>query len=534
MVSIFSRMRDPNFLKKRVLTQKMADAQFMKDLIAFARERGFIWGPAPEIYGGLAGFYDYGPLGKLLKNNVEATIRSVFNKHDFWEVECPTVLQAKVWEASGHLGNFTDWVVKDEKGASHRADHVVKEFFAKKKTLSEAEVERLTAVIDPEKIAELITTYHVTAPDGTPLVPDVKRHNLMMKTTLGLDIEAYNRPETATTTYLPFPRYFDFFRKKLPFGVFQIGKAYRNEISPRQFVLRMREFTQAEGQLFIFKDQKNSFEPYMKIKDEVLPFWATQLQAAGDEPGNISVAEARKKGYLKNDAYAFPPAVTYDLFRSVGIPAEKIRLRQHADDEKAFYADDAWDVEVELKSFGWTEMCGVHDRTDYDLGRHQKFSGSRLTVSDETHKDELAHVLEIAFGTDRMTFVLLDLLYNPQEIAAGKTTLHVPVHIAPIKAAVYPLVKKDGMPEIAQAIYDGLVQEFVCVYDQSGTIGRRYLRAAEQGIPFCITVDGQTITDGTVTLRERDTAKQVRVHKDDLAHTLHLLLTRKKAFDELT
>jgi glycyl-tRNA synthetase len=195
---------------------------------------------------------------------------------------------------------------------------------------------------------------------------------------LVLDTEAYNRPETATTTYLPFLRYVDFFRKKLPFGVFQIGKAYRNEISPRQYMLRMREFTQAEAQIFIFKEDKDNYEAYDKFKKERIPMWTAKLQEDGKtDVAQITLEDAIKKKHLKNKAYASAVYLAYKLFFEMGIPSERIRMRQHMDDEKAFYADDAWDVEIKLNTFGWTEVCGVHDRTDYDLNQHAKHSKKR-------------------------------------------------------------------------------------------------------------------------------------------------------------
>jgi len=508
--------------------QQSESDQFMLKLVAFCQERGFVWGPSPELYGGLSGFYEYGPLGKLLKNNVENTLRRVFSLHDVWEVECPTVIPAKVWEASGHLGNFTDPLIRDTNGNVYRADKLIEEHYAAK---GEDAASALAAAHND--FLSIIKEQSIKAPSGKDLVPKIERHNLMMETTVGLDLEAFNRPETATTTYLPFPRYFDHFRKKLPFAVYQIGKAYRNEISPRQFTLRMREFTQAEAQIFLFQDQKNSYPAYARIKEQRLPFWPAAHQLNEKSPETVTVAEARKRGFLKNDAYAYTLALAYELFTSIGIPAERIRLRQHNADEKAFYADDAWDIEVQLNSFGWTEMCGVHDRTDYDLKQHEKFSGKGLGVSDETHKKEVPHVLEIAFGPDRMVFSILDLAYNPKDEAEGKTTLHLPAALAPIQVQIFPLVKKDGMPEKARAIFEELVGEFTCSYDEAGSIGRRYLRAAMQGTPYCITVDGDTLKDDTVTLRDRDTEEQKRVKISELGATLHALLKGKKAFTKL-
>ncbi len=499
-----------------------APAEFLQDLTAFAQQKGFIWGPAPEIYGGLSGFYDYGPLGKLLKNNVEGAIRHTFQVNDFWEVECPTILPAKVWEASGHLSGFTDPLIVCSKCKAHfRVDRLLAELFP-------------DAQVKPENYLSFFNEKELTCPSCQgPFVQEIKKHSLMMRTTVGMDFEAYNRPETATATYLPFPRYFDFFRKKLPFGVFQIGKAYRNEISPRQFVLRMREFTQAEAQLFIFADQKATQELPERCATDQLPLWTYQAQAAEDAPEPMTIIEALERGNMKNRAYAYTVWLAYTVFLNAGVAPDRIRLRQHALDERAFYADDAWDIEVRLNSFGWTEMCGVHDRTTYDLTQHGKHSGKDLSVSDETHKKEIPHVLEIAFGVDRLSFALLDNFYNPQDIKEGKTTFHIPAKLAPIKVGVFPLMKKDGLGELAYEIYDELSTSLVCRYDASGSVGRRYLRAAEDGTPYCVTVDYRTKEDGTVTLRDRDSEAQVRVPKGELLVAIQDLLAGRRQFADV-
>lgn len=487
-----------------------APADFLQEVTSFAQQKGYVWGPSPEIYGGMSGFYDYGPLGKLLKNNVEHVIRKVLQQSDFWEIECPTIMPRKVWEASGHVQGFHDPLIEAEDGSIFRIDKLLEELFPDRE-------------IRPEDYLRIIQEENIRAPSGAAFKKDIRQHSLMMKTTVGMDLEAYNRPETATTTYLPFPRYFEFFRKRLPFGVFQIGKAYRNEISPRQFVLRMREFTQAEAQMFIFEDQKESFS----IPDSVLP-----LHPAGKDEERIAVGDALGKGHFKNPAFAHTVALAHRLFVQVGIPEDRIRIRQHAENERAFYADDAWDIEVRLNSFGWTEMCGIHDRTTYDLKQHGEHSGKDLRVSDETHKKEMPHVLEIAFGLDRMTFALLDLFYNPQAVEEGKTTFHIPAGLAPIKVAVLPLMKKDGLPEIAKEIHDELSGDLVCRYDSSGSVGRRYLRASEEGTPYCVTVDYQSREDGTVTLRDRDTEEQVRVQRTELNEIIRKLLAGTIPFEQ--
>lgn len=514
----------------------MADKE-SDGFFAWVARKGFVWGPAPEIYGGSAGFYDYAPLGKLLKNKVEAVIRETFIKNAFWEMECPIVMPAKVWEASGHLGGFTDPIIKDKKGNVYRADNLIEEQLGKDAVMLDGK----EVVIDGASIEELlaiIKAHDIKAPSGQELVPEIKKHNLMMGTTVGLDNESYNRPETATTTYLPFIRYLSFFRDKLPFGVFQIGKAFRNEISPRQHVLRQREFTQAEGQLFLFKDQKDTYPGFEAIKDAKLPlrYYDEKKQAYVDYniagSASVTLDEAIKKKMLKNKAYAWTLALAYNLFANMGIPADRIRLLQHEPAKRAFYADDAWDVELRLNTFGWTEVCGVHDRTDYDLTQHAKFSKQKLQARNEaTGQNEVPHVLEIAFGTDRPTFALMDLFYT-YDAQKQQDTFTIPAKMAPITAAVFPLVNKSGLPEIAQGIYEQLkAAGLVAMYDTSGSVGRRYARMDEVGTPYCITVDFDTIEkDGSVTIRDRDTTAQKRIKKEDVVAFIKELL-QGKAFD---
>jgi glycyl-tRNA synthetase len=489
----------------------------MKNLISFCQQKGFIYGPEPEIYGGLAGFYTYGPTGTLLKRRVEQVIRQTFQQAHFFEVECPTILPAVVWQASGHLGGFTDPVIKDKEGNSHRVDKLIEEYY---------KAHNITEPIptDFEKLLEVIKKHNMTAPSGAALIHEIKKHNLMMQTTIGLDTEAYNRPETATATYLPFLRYYEFFRRQLPFGVFQIGKAYRNEISPRQYLLRCREFTQAEGQLFIHPEDKKVYEKYEEIKNETLPFWTWEEQEHNKPVHDKSIHYALDNGYIGSQAYGWTIHLAYTLFRNMGIPAARLRLRQHAPDEKAFYAADAWDVEIDMPSFGWTEVCGVHDRTNYDLTQHAKHSKTELVAFDEQRREKyVPHVIEIAFGVDRPVFALLDTFYEEYAEGEGKTLFRVPYHLAPIQVAVLPLVKK--LNTDAEAVFKELSKEFVCVYDESGSIGRRYLRNAEIGTPYCVTVDfGENDDRASVTIRDRDSEEQIRVPKTAITETLRQLL----------
>jgi len=508
----------------------MADS-FHDQLTAWIARKGFVWGPSPEIYNGLSGFYDYAPLGKLLKNNVEKVIRDTLVKNNFWEMECPIIMPKKVWEASGHLTGLVDLLIKDVKGNVYRADNLIEDVVGES-----VEINGNIIYVDgasAEQLVLIIKEKKITAPNGQELVPEIEAHNLMMKTRVGVDTEVYNRPETATTTYLPFIRYKDFFRDKLPFSVFQIGKAFRNEISPRQHIVRQREFTQAEGQMFIFKDQKENFDKFEEVANNKLPLRWYNEKTKGYENIEITLDEALKKGVLKNQAYAWTINLAYELFVNMSIPKEKIRLLQHEPEKKAFYADDAWDVEINTNSFGWTEVCGVHDRTDYDLTQHAKFSKAKLVARNEsTGQKEVPHVLEIAFGTDRPTFALMDLFWNKDE-EKNQEVFNVPKNMAPMSVAFFPLVKKGGLPEIAKELYDqALAEGLVAAYDQAGSVGRRYARMDEIGTPYCVTIDFDTVEDGehkgTVTIRDRDSTQQKRVKKEDVVGLVKELLAGKE------
>lgn len=489
----------------------MADENRLKTLHAFLQQQGFIWGPSPEIYGGLAGFYTYGPNGAALKRNVEGRIRAVFAKNQFFEVETPTILPKEVWEASGHLAGFTDPLVTDKKGNIWRADNLVEDHFSEKGIDEPIPVK-------PKELLEAIEKHAITAPDGTPLLDEITDHNLMMQTTVGTDIEAYNRPETATATYLPFTRYAHFFRKKLPFAVFQIGKAYRNEISPRQHLMRLREFTQAEAQLFIHPEKKNDGYD-MGSEETKLPLLSWKQQEAGKGAQQLTLSQARKQ-HLSSDAYAYTAKLAYELFRSLGVPEDRIRLREHGPDEKAFYATDAWDIEIDLPTFGWKEVCGVHDRGTYDLNQHAKASGQDMTVYDEETKKHITpNVIEIAFGIDRSIFALLDIFYDEKDEEEGKTRLALPYKLAPVEVTVLPLSKK--LSEKAQAVFETIREAgFITTYDESGSIGKRYLRATTIGTPYCLTIDFDTLEDGAVTVRDRDTEEQERVSIEQLVEHL--------------
>jgi glycyl-tRNA synthetase len=493
--------------------KKETNAKVKKDdsaFLSFLQESGLIWGPEPEIYGGLSGFYTYGPLGKLLKNKVENSVRKVFNFHSFRELEGPTVMPDRVWKASGHLGTFSDRIISCTKcKAVFRADKLVEENF-----------EVSADGFNDDKLLKFIHEKNIKCPScGGKLGDSISRQSLMMKTNV-MGVEASLRPETATVTYLPFIRMYQYFRKKLPFGVFQIGKAYRNEISPRQHVLRGREFTQAEGQLFIDPNEKNNWEKFDLIKEEKLPLWDHNLQESNKDPISTSMESALKKKLVSSKAYAWCLWLAYTQFRHFGIPEERIRIRQHLPTERAFYAADAWDIEIKTNNFGWVEVCGVHDRTDYDLKQHSKESGINMEAIREDGSRFVPHILEIAFGTDRPTYTLIDLFYEKKTEEEGKTTFKIPYNMAPIEVSVFPLMKKDELIEIANSVSNELSQYFIVDYDASGSIGKRYLRSQTSGTPVAITIDFDSVKGKDVTVRDRDTGKQERVKIKELIEYL--------------
>jgi len=493
-----------------------------KEFLSFMQEAGLIWGPSPEIYGGLAGFYTYGPLGKLLKNKVENGVRKIFNSYNFREIEGPNILPDIVWKASGHLDTFKDRTITCMKCKSvFRADKLIEESH-----------DVSADSFSDEKVLKFIKEKGIKCPScGGNFEIKIERQSLMMKTKVA-GHDASLRPETATVSYLPFLRYYNFFRKKIPFGIFQIGKAFRNEISPRQHVLRMREFTQAEGQLFIDPKEKNNWKEYEKIKKSKLPFWDYKSQNENKEVKFISIEDALKHKFINSQAYGWCIYLAYSQFMNFGIPEYRIRLRQHHPDERAFYAEDAWDIEIKLNSFGWTEACGVHDRSDYDLKQHSQFSHVALEAQRENGEKFTPHILEIAFGTDRPTYALIDLFYDKKTEKEGKTSFKIPYNMAPFEAAVFPLMKKEELTEISKKIRKELENDFIVEYDESGSIGRRYLRASIFGIPYALTIDYDSVENEDVTIRDRDSEKQIRVKISDLREVLRSLLNKEIDFDK--
>lgn len=502
------------------------DKEAAKILMLMAH-RGFIWGPSPEIYEPVKGAYELGPLGKEMKNHLESYLRKRFRKTQFWEVQCPLISPERVWEASGHLGRFFDYTIQcTTKECQHlfRADTLIEQQGIVVHDLS---IEGLT---------NLIESHNITCPDCQGALGEVKKQNLMVTSQLGLPPKEFIlRPETATTTYLMFPRLHAYFRTKMPLRVFQMGYAFRNEISPRKMLLRTREFEQCEGQLFITPEDEMNFSDFTKIQDYKIKILSAKMQETEPwVPREITLKDAVEEGILAKPAYAWLLWLAYDTVRGLGNSPENIRMRQHRDDEKAHYALDAWDLEMHSKLYGWTEVCGVHDRGDYDLGRHFKYSKEKkLQVPGATKGSKvIPHTLEIAFGVGRLFFFTLEQAFT---FETERNVLDLPIEITPVPFAVFPLQKKPKeLSVVAKEIYEDLIEnEIGALIDDAGSIGKRYRRTEEIGVRYAFTIDHVTLEDDTLTIRNIEDMSQKRIKKGDVTEIALNLLHKRISFTDI-
>ncbi|MCJ7812533.1 glycine--tRNA ligase [bacterium] len=420
----------------------------MEKVVSLCKRRGILF-QSSEIYGGLNACYDYGPLGVELKRNVNKFWwqSMVHEREDIVGLDAAILMHPRVWEASGHVESFTDPLVDCR---------VCKERFR-----------------EDEINAKQLEKRQCPNCGSKDSLTEARKFNLMFKTHMGPVEEdasiVYLRPETAQGIYVNYKNVMDSSRKKIPFGIAQIGKAFRNEITPGNFIFRTREFEQMEMQYFVKPGND----------DAVFHQWC----------------EERLTWY-----------------QELGIRKEKLRFHQHGKDELAHYAKVAYDIQYEFP-FGWKELEGIHNRTDYDLSRHQKYSGKDLSYFDDVSRERyIPYIIETSAGLDRTVLTCLVDSYDEEKLEKEtRTVLHLDPKIAPIKAAVFPLVNRDGMVELSRKLFEELKNQFNIFYDDSGAVGRRYRRQDEAGTPFCITIDSQTLKDETVTIRDRDTMKQDRV-----------------------
>ncbi len=586
------------------------DRRKQQELYALLKRRGFVW-PSFEIYGGVAGFYDLGPLGSVLKDNIESAWKRTFLVEEgFMQVDCPSISPETVFRFSGHLEKFSDLMTRCVSCSTpFRADHL----------LSDAGIDLngLTAKV----VGDHLTEKDVRCPSCGGVLGPVEEFNLMFKTHIGpgTDRPAYLRPETAQSIFMDFSMLYRANRERVPFGVAQLGKGFRNEISPRQGLLRQREFHMAEGEFF-FDPLERTFPPFSTHRDRSVP-----LVRASDPDRTVEMplGSAVKDGTICSEVLAHFMGVTHRFVISIGIPGAAIRFRQHGKEEMAHYARDCWDLEV-LTSSGWVEMVGIADRSAYDLSQHAKGSGSDLTalrrfsapvtkevikvrtdkkvlgplfkarakevdeVLCSTGPDELRrihpsgtihlvlkdgsaadvpssavsfdtvtetvqgerytpHVVEPSFGIDRLMVAVLEHSYvetasspmkeaekDEAEDAGPYRVMRFLPSVAPIKCGVFPLLPKDGLPDLALKLSSELRSMGVSVhYDASGSIGRRYARMDEVGTPFGLTVDHTTLEDGTVTIRERDSGEQRRILSSDAARRVLDLAQGSTSFSDL-
>ena len=479
----------------------------IEELAVFCKKKGFVY-PSSEIYGGLAGFFDYGHLGVELKNNIKKLWwkSHVQNREDIVGIDGSIICNPKVWKASGHVECFEDILVECKKCKSRFRGDV----------LIEDSLKIVADGMAKKEIDKLIKDNSIKCPKCKSELSKANDFNLMFNTFIGPkqseENKAYLRPETAQIIFTDFRLITEHARLKLPFGIAQMGKAFRNEISPRNFLFRCREFEQME--IEYFTKPKDNRCPFIKEVEKV----KINLIPAGKKAAVITIKEALKKKIIKNEWHAYWLAFEYEFFLNLGVKAENLRARQHGKDELAHYSSDCWDLEYNFP-FGWKELEGIADRGDYDLKQHSKVSGKDLTLFDEESKTKIlaSVVAEPSLGVDRLFLLLMCEAYDDDE-KRGNIVLHLDKRIAPVQIAIFPLVNK--INDKARKVFDMLKDEFVCFYDKSGSVGRRYARQDEVGTPYCITVDFE---DG-VTIRDRETTKQERVKLKDLKVKLRELL----------
>ena len=512
----------------------MAQEDVFKKIVSHCKEYGFVF-PSSEIYDGLAAVYDYGQNGVELKNNIkEYWWKSMVLLHsNIVGIDAAIFMHPTVWKASGHVDAFNDPLIDNRDSKKrYRADNLIEDQIGKYEEKIDKEVkkaakrfgesfdeekfratnprvldyqkkrddlhERYTEAMQGpnlEELKQIILDEGIVCPiSGTKNWTDVRQFNLMFATQFGAAADANNtvylRPETAQGIFVNYLNVQKTGRMKLPFGIAQIGKAFRNEIVARQFIFRMREFEQMEMQFFC-------------------------------KPGT----EMEWFNYWKKHRLAWHQAL--------GMGNENYRYHDH--EKLAHYANAATDIEYNFP-FGFKEVEGIHSRTDFDLGNHQKFSGKKMQYFDpETGESYVPYVVETSIGVDRMVLQVLSAAYREEQLENGESrvVLAFPPALAPVKVAVMPLVKKDGLPDVAQRIIDQLKYDFNVVYDEKDSIGKRYRRQDAVGTPFCVTVDHQTLEDGTVTVRHRDTMQQERVAIDDLYRMVDDEVSYRKLFRKL-
>ena len=485
-------------MKKEISPTKIS----VEEMARFCKKKGFIY-QSGEIYGGFAGFWDFGHLGVELNNNLKSEWWKfhVRQRRDMVGIDGSIITSPQVWKASGHVDSFMDIAVQCKKcGHKSKVD---------KHELGKINCEKCSGEYENKG-----HFYPMMVTQVGPIEEE--------------SIKSYLRPETAQLIFTNFKFVQENARMKLPFGIAQIGKSFRNELSPREFLFRSREFEQMEIEYFIEPGQKCPYE----IPDEEILIYSAEAQEKNLEPVKMNIKEALKKKLIKKDWHAYWLATEFSWFKNLGANENNFRARQHTSDERSHYSVDTWDLEYKFP-MGWRELQGFADRGDFDLSQHEKFSKKDLSIfNEETKKKILPHVIcEPSLGVGRALLVFMfDSYYEDKE--RGNVVLKLSPKLAPIKAAVFPIVKRPEFEKIAENILKDLEEEWNVLYDKSGSIGRRYARNDEIGTPFCITIDETSLKRKDVTIRDRDTTKQVRVKISELKNILRKLIDKKIKFED--
>jgi glycyl-tRNA synthetase len=570
----------------------MAEQDVFSKVMELAKRRGFLW-PSYEVYGGVAGFYDYGPLGAQLRLGIENLWRRYYvGMERFAEISAPVISPEGVFRASGHLEKFADVMTECSKcGEASRADHLLKEKYPEE------------AAGTMETIARAIKEHDVRCPSCKGELGEPFQFNLMFRTNVGPGMKrvGYLRPETAQAMFMDFTLLYHFFRDKLPFGAVQLGRGYRNEIAPRQGIIRLREFHMAEAEIFVDPKEKGKHPRFSNVAGDVL-----HLVPNKGLECDLSIGDAVKKGVIANEWVGYYVGITSRFLLEAGVDQKRLRFRQHASTEMAHYAADCWDAEVQL-SFGWTEVVGVADRTSYDLEAHMRVSGVDLRAFNRfdtpktvekvavvpnpaklgpkfkgqakaialalsaldgngkegaefldlkidgkdvrVEKDGFTvkkvtetvngewftpHVIEPSYGIDRILYSVLEHAYfETKKEGEDYVVLRLKPAMAPVTVGILPLMGKDELLVVAADIDARLRSAGLTTYsDDSGSIGRRYARMDEVGTPYCVTVDFDGLKDGTVTVRDRDTTKQVRVPVTHIVDIIRELMDGKRTLEQ--
>ena len=479
-----------------------------EDVMNVAQRRGYLIRSSEAYPNTPAGFWDYGPLGVGLKNNFVGLWRKHLVKRDeMIEIDAAQIMPKAVFVASGHISNFTDPIVECKNCHSvYRPDKLIEE------KLGHATPENLP----DEKYDEMLKENGIRCLKCKAELTGTKRFNMMFRLGVGPQgDDAYLRPETCQGIFADIPYLFKTQRVKLPKGFAQYGKSFRNEIAPRQGLLRLREITQAEIEV-CFDPENVSLQKF----DVALDF-ELSISKGDVEPTQVKVKDAIASGLVPSKLIGYYLYLIQSFYEeAVGLRKEDIRLRTLTDVEKAFYSKVAYDLEVRT-SVGWLELVACNYRSDYDLKRHSEVSGTDYTIEDNGKK-LLPHIFELSMGVDRSIYVILEKAYRSEKDAKGEERVYLSMRpsMAPIQAGIFPLVSKDGLDVEAARIYDSLRAQHDLFYDESGSIGRRYARADEAGVPFCVTIDRETISNGVVTVRHRDDKTQDKVKKEELGHWL--------------